>query len=73
LYIGGFQLDKDYGGKEAIELGVEWSEDIRMFNAFMENVNLVDLPLLRRKYTRVQPDEICMRRLDRVLVDLPLL
>jgi hypothetical protein len=51
LYIGGFQLDKDYGGKEGIELGVEWSEDIRMFNAFMENVNLVDLPLLRRKYT----------------------
>ncbi|GAU33382.1 hypothetical protein TSUD_365080 [Trifolium subterraneum] len=51
-----------------VRVGGEDSEDTRLFNVFVENSGLFDLPLMGRKYTWVQPNGRCMSRLDRVLV-----
>ncbi|WJX66218.1 hypothetical protein P8452_50797 [Trifolium repens] len=40
----------------------------QLFNIFIDNSSLIDLPLLGRKFTWMQPNGICMSRLDRVLV-----
>lgn len=52
-------------------LGVE-SQTQRMetqeFNAFIENMELLDLPLVGRKFTWIRPNGQQMSRLDRVLI-----
>jgi hypothetical protein len=48
--------------------GGDSREDTRLFNVFVENSGLNDLPLMGRRYTWVQPNKRCMSRLDRVLV-----
>jgi hypothetical protein len=35
--------------------GLESSEDSRLFNVFIDNIGLVDLPLMGRKFTWVRP------------------
>jgi hypothetical protein len=39
-----------------------------MFNIFLENVGLIDLPLMGRMYIWMQPNRRCMSRFDRILV-----
>jgi exonuclease III len=48
--------------------GLESSEDSRLFNVFIANIGLVDLPLMGRKFTWIRPNGKCMSRLDRVLI-----
>jgi hypothetical protein len=43
-------------------------DDFSWFNLFIHKLGLLDLPLLGRKYTWVQPNGACMSRLDRMLV-----
>ncbi|GAU27881.1 hypothetical protein TSUD_159750 [Trifolium subterraneum] len=43
-------------------------EDSKWFNLFIQRLGLIDLPLLGRKFTWVQPNGACMSRLDRILV-----
>jgi hypothetical protein len=54
--------------RKGVRDGGCWSEDSRLFNVLVENSSLVDLPLMGRKFTWVQPNGNCMSRLDRVLV-----
>lgn len=43
--------------------------DIRQFDDFISNTNLVDLPLHGRKYTWYRSNGSCKSRLDRFLVN----
>jgi hypothetical protein len=43
-------------------------DDYSWFNLFIHNLGLLNLPLLGRQFTWVQPNEACMSRLDRMLV-----
>jgi mannosylglycoprotein endo-beta-mannosidase len=43
-------------------------DDFSWFNLFIHKLGLLDLPLLGRKYTWVQPNGASMSRLDRMLV-----
>jgi hypothetical protein len=49
-------------------VGGEVVEDMRIFNIFIENSGLIDVPLMGRKFTWMQPNGRCSSRLDRVLV-----
>jgi hypothetical protein len=53
---------------KGVGTGNDFSEDSRLFNIFIDNSGLFDLPILGRKFTWVQPSGRCMSRLDRVLV-----
>lgn len=54
------------GVSEADPRGAE--AEATEFCGFIQNMSLVDLPLLGRKFTRVQPNGPTMSRLDRILV-----
>jgi exonuclease III len=45
-------------------------DDSTWFNLFLQMLGLIDLPLLGRQFTWVQPNGACMSRLDRILVSL---
>jgi endonuclease/exonuclease/phosphatase family metal-dependent hydrolase len=65
---GDFNSVRSGAERKGVRDGGCWSEDTRLFNVLVENSGLVDLPLLGRKFTWVQPNGNCMSRLDRVLV-----
>jgi exonuclease III len=66
--LGDFNSVRSPEERKGVLGGFEISEDSRLFNVFIDNVGLVDLPLLGRKFTWVRPNGRCMSRLDRVLV-----
>ncbi|KAK2406570.1 hypothetical protein QL285_042285 [Trifolium repens] len=66
--IGDFNSVRNLAERKGVRAGVEGAEDTRIFNVFLENTGLVDLPLMGRKYTWVQPNGRCMSRLDRILI-----
>jgi hypothetical protein len=52
----------------ALSLPTVSVDDSSWFNLFIQKLGLLDLPLLGRKFTWVQPNGACMSRLDRMLV-----
>ncbi|XP_068504131.1 uncharacterized protein [Phaseolus vulgaris] len=46
----------------------DYSREIDGFNAFIEKVELVVIPMIRRKYTWYKPNVLVKSRIDRVLV-----
>ncbi|GAU32090.1 hypothetical protein TSUD_152950 [Trifolium subterraneum] len=66
--LGDFNSVRGVEERKGVSGGVEISEDTRIFNVFLDNIGLVDLPLMGRKFTWVRPNGRCMNRLDRVLV-----
>jgi exonuclease III len=66
--LGDFNSIRSLDERKGVGTGNDASEDSRLFNIFIENSGLIDLPLMGRKFTWVQPSGRCMSRLDRVLV-----
>jgi exonuclease III len=66
--LGDFNSVRSGEERNGMRVGGGWSEDSRLFNVLVENSGLVDLPLLGRKFTWIQPNGNCMSRLDRILV-----
>lgn len=48
--------------------GISRSEETHQFGEFISEAGLIDLPLIRRKYTWYKPDGTAMSRLDRFLI-----
>jgi hypothetical protein len=66
--LGEFNSIRSVEERKGVTGGMEGVEDRRIFNVFLDNIGLVDLPLMGRKFTWVQPNGRCMSHLDRVLV-----
>jgi hypothetical protein len=66
--LGDFNSIRSNVERRGVSVGGDISEDTRLFNVFVENSGLNDLPMMGRKFTWVQPNGRCMSRLDRVLV-----
>lgn len=45
------------------------SSDIAAFDGFIRDSNMLDLPMIGRKFSRYQPDGKCKSRIDRILVN----
>ncbi|MCH87544.1 transposon TX1 putative protein, partial [Trifolium medium] len=54
--MGDFNSVRCLGERNGVRGGSERSEDTRLFNVFIENTGLIDLPLMGRKYTWMQPN-----------------
>ncbi|MCI85665.1 endonuclease/exonuclease/phosphatase family protein, partial [Trifolium medium] len=52
--LGDFNSITNRGERIGEVVGVERVEDTRMFNVFMDNSGLIDLPLMGRKFTWAQ-------------------
>jgi hypothetical protein len=69
--LGGFQLGKGVEERKrcgTLSTSTVLGEDSMWFNLFIQRLGLLDLPLLGRNFTWVQPNGACMSRLDRMLV-----
>ncbi|GAU51438.1 hypothetical protein TSUD_413380, partial [Trifolium subterraneum] len=66
--LGDFNSVRSRDERKGASAGGEAAEDMRIFNIFIENSGLIDLPLMGRKFTWMQPNGRCLSRLDRVLV-----
>ncbi|MCH85190.1 LINE-1 reverse transcriptase like, partial [Trifolium medium] len=66
--LGDFNSIREKEERKGVGAFSNWMEESRLFNVFINNSRLVDLPLLGRKFTWMQPNGRCMSRLDRVLV-----
>jgi hypothetical protein len=59
---------KRVGYRQSRELSKVVREDQRVFNLFIQNLEVEDLVLLGRKFTWIQPNGECLSRLDRIMV-----
>jgi hypothetical protein len=59
---------KGVGYRQNRELSNVVREDQRVFNLFIQNLEVEDLVLLGRKFTWIQPNGECSSRLDRIMV-----
>jgi exonuclease III len=66
--LGDFNAIRSREERKGTGVGGEVEEDMRLFNIFIENTGLIDLPLMGRKFTWMQPNGKCLSRLDRILV-----
>ncbi|MCH83058.1 LINE-1 reverse transcriptase like, partial [Trifolium medium] len=66
--LGDFNSIREKEERKGVGALSNWMEESRLFNVFIDNSKLIDLPLLGRKFTWMQPNGRCMSRLDRVLV-----
>jgi endonuclease/exonuclease/phosphatase family metal-dependent hydrolase len=68
VFLGDFNAVRSKEERKGVGLGVEVEEDMRLFNIFIENTGLIDLPLMGRKFMWMQPNGRCLSNLDRILV-----
>ncbi|WJX46636.1 hypothetical protein P8452_33416 [Trifolium repens] len=68
--LGDYNSVRD--SSESREVGQVWSggvsSEMVAFNSFIENLDLVDMPLVGRDFTWFHPNGISMSRLDRLLI-----
>lgn len=65
--LGDFNSIKSRGERKGVD-GNSRSDEIQSFGDFVAEAELVDLPLIGRKYTWYNPDGSAMSRLDKFLV-----
>ncbi|MCI29787.1 hypothetical protein A2U01_0050996, partial [Trifolium medium] len=70
--VGDFNSVVDTSERRGVTSGVvnSSSREMREFSQFLEELELVDLPLIGRLFTWFHPNGTTMSRLDRVLVSL---
>jgi hypothetical protein len=68
--VGDFNSVRDNVERRGIQTGVitSQSRDLVEFDRFLNDLELVDMPLLGRRFTWFHPNGVSMSRLDRVLL-----
>ncbi|KAK7258739.1 hypothetical protein RIF29_24323 [Crotalaria pallida] len=66
-FLGDFNVVRDVSERRGVSLSQRSSECI-LFDNWITDMNLVDLPLTGRRYTYHHSDERIMRRIDRILL-----
>jgi hypothetical protein len=68
--VGDFNSVRDNVERKGIRPGVSQSQsrEVVEFDQFLEDLELVDMPLLGRRFTWFHPNGVSMSRLDRILL-----
>lgn len=64
--VGDFQFYHEMSMKELVEERI-YSRDIDCLDEFIVQSNLIDLPLIGKKFTYYRPDATCKSRLNRTI------
>jgi len=66
--IGDFNSIRRQEERKSVISNTDYSREIKGFNDFIERSELVDIPLVGRKFTWFKPNGLVKSRIDRVLV-----
>jgi len=66
--VGDFKSIRRSGERSNAMNEVDHKREMRRFNEFIENTELVDIPMMRRKYTWYKPNDLIKSIIDCILV-----
>jgi len=66
--VGDFNSIRSLGERRNAKFDANHRREMRRFNEFIENKELVDIPMVGRKYTWYKPNGLVNSRIDRILV-----
>jgi len=66
--VGDFNSIRTKEERKSLVVGSNYSREMREFNEFIEKAELMDIPMVGRKFTWYKPNGTAKSRIDRVLV-----
>lgn len=68
--LGDFNSIRTIEERKSLNTNVDYSREIRWFGSFIEKTELLDIPMIERKFTWYKPNGTIKGRLDRILVSI---
>ena len=66
--VGDFNSIRRLGERRSVNINTSYSTEKRRFNNFIEKMELLDIPMVGRKFTWYRPNGATKCRIDRILV-----